>query len=217
MISDLIQQIPTGWKDVLLQYKHLEDLDGQITELFSSEIVYPPPEKIFRAFTYFEPNDTTVCILGQDPYHGEGQANGLCFGVDSDTTCPPSLRNIRKRFEQTMGYPLIDLSLEPLARQGVLMLNASLTVRKGTPSSHMSLWLDFSNYILEYIDRECPKAGFVAWGAFALRTLNNVTPSKIFVSSHPSPLSAMKPFRSWPAFMDSDVFLHLKEKYGVQY
>ena len=105
-------------------------------------------ENIFKCFHYFNTEDTKVVILGQDPYHGKDQAIGLCFGVSKKTKIPPSLRNIQNELVTDIGIDLTSKTLEHWAEQGVLLLNAALTVRMRSPASHMKIWLPFTKYII---------------------------------------------------------------------
>ena len=214
MLQEQVNEITTGWRDVINGFiaenkdnwerleekysKECEDFDGILE-------IYPKRENIFRCFKYFNPQETRVVILGQDPYHGPNQAIGLCFGVPSDVKTPPSLRNIIKETEEEIK----DTSLESWAKQGVLMLNASLTVRQGTPSSHMRVWADFTHYIMDWLSENTKDVVFVAWGAFAYSKMENVCKEPennhtLVVSSHPSPLSYTKNFKQFPPFKNSN-------------
>ena len=170
--------------------------------------IFPKVENIFKCFTYFEPNNTKVVLLGQDPYHGPNQATGLCFGINNNVQVPPSLRNIAKELKSDLNIELNDYSLETWAKQGILMLNASLTVVQGKPGSHMSLWSNFTDYIVETLNNLDNSIIFVAWGAFAYNKLKNIDLNKhsLIVSSHPSPLSVYKKFKTFPSFNSSKPF-----------
>lgn len=171
--------------------------------------IYPKRENIFRCFHFFEPGKTRTVLMGQDPYHGPDQATGLCFGVNKNVAIPPSLRNIRKELLADVGKELEFCTLEKWAMQGVLMLNASLTVRQGTASSHMKLWLPFTKYIMQYLNDNHEGIVYLVWGAFAHRQVEDVidwSKNKLVISSHPSPLSATKNYREFPPFMGSAPF-----------
>ena len=163
--------------------------------------IFPPSKDVFRCFNYFNCEDTRVVILGQDPYHGASQANGLAFAVNRDVKKPPSLKNIEKELGK-------EADIESWAKQGVLMLNASLTVREKTPGSYMKFWEPYTASIIEHLNTFGQDIVFVAWGAFALKQLENVNTEKhtLLVSSHPSPLGANRSLRNYPAFIGSDVF-----------
>jgi len=212
---DIIAQLKTDWREVILAYPHLKDIDSFLskeTEVYGDDVpTLPAPEHIFRCFNYFNVEDTNVVILGQDPYHGSNQAIGLCFGVHE--TPPPSLKNIQKVLQCDVNVGLEDISLETWAQQGVLLLNTALTVRWKSPASHMRVWLPFTKYIIDHLNTNGDKVVFVAWGAFAYDKLKDIDQTRhtLLVSSHPSPLSARRPFRQFPAFMDSRHFSQINE------
>lgn len=228
MLREHIDTISTGWKQVLLRF--IEDHPDKWSEIesnYETELetykdaleIFPEIENVFRCFNYFEPSDTKVIILGQDPYHGPDQATGLCFGVKQGVVPPPSLRNIMKKLPE----PLTDTSLENWAKQGVLLLNASLTVRQGCPSSHMKPWKLFTKFIIDWTVSELRSIIYLAWGAFAHTSMESCTDDAskghhLLVSSHPSPLSASRSYRSFPSFMASEPFIqinNLLEKDGA--
>lgn len=212
----LIEQarnISTNWREFIIQ---LLDSDPTIEEWYKKECdtfgeimpIYPRKENIFRCFNYFNIEDTKVVILGQDPYHGPDQAIGLCFGVDKTQKIPPSLRNILKKLPDID----VDTTLESWAKQGVLLMNASLTVRHKSPTSHMKVWKKITGTIIEKISRNCDKVIFVAWGAFAYNTYDSrVDRDKhpIIVSSHPSPLSCSRKYQNFTAFNDYNPFIEI--------
>ena len=174
---------------------------------------FPSPENIFRCFNYFNIEDTKVVILGQDPYHGDNQATGLCFGVSEGVRAPPSLKNIQKELLHDVGIILKSLSLEGWAKQGILLLNSALTVRKKNPSSHMTVWLPFTKYIIDHLNKTQKSIVFVAWGAFAYDKLKdmNIKKHELIVSSHPSPFSVSRPMKSFPSFRHSRPFTQINE------
>ena len=203
IIKNWIKKNPKIWYDLNANYETgIKSFKGHLE-------IFPKKEMIFRAFNYFEPKDTKVVILGQDPYHGKGQAIGLCFGVNHDCKLPPSLRNINKELINDVGISIEDKrDLTHWAEQGILMLNASLTVLEKCPGSHMKFWKDFTKYIIEYISENCEKVVFLAWGAFAHKKMENVDLNKhnMIVSSHPSPLSFTKTYKVYPPFKNSKPF-----------
>lgn len=204
--------IKTNWKSLIEKLSIKDNIsiyDKIKNDSKNKELkIYPKKENIFRCFNYFNIEDTRVVIIGQDPYHREDQANGLCFATNA-TKIPPSLRNIFKLLKK-------ETNLENWAKQGVLMLNTSLTVLEKTPGSHIKYWLPFTKQILEYININCENVIFVCWGAFAYNLIENtgVNTKKhtIFVSSHPSPLSCKRPLQEFPAFIISDIFNKINEK-----
>lgn len=155
--------------------------------------IFPPGSQIFRAFELTPVSDVKVVILGQDPYHGLGQAHGLSFSVPDGVAAPPSLKNIFKEIESDLGvrmsgYP----NLEKWARQGVLLLNAVLTVRSGEAASHSKIgWQEFTDAVIKYISDNCEGVVFMLWGNFARtkRDLINTSRHHVLEAAHPSPLA----------------------------
>ena len=222
-IQKQIESIPNEWRDIILSYPNIEQLCEEIELMYTEynehvlkdEValqIFPKKENIFRCFYYNSPKLIKVVVIGQDPYHGEGQATGLCFGVNPECKIPPSLRNIHKELINDIGRGITDSTLENWAKQGVLLINSALTVREHCPASHAKLWKPFTEYILSYINKHTENKIFVAWGAFAYNCLYNKKQTldterhKLIVSSHPSPLSAQKMFKTYPKFMDSKPF-----------
>ena len=155
--------------------------------------IYPPGSQIFRAFDLTPVENLKVVILGQDPYHGPGQAHGLSFSVSAGVPAPPSLKNIFKEIESDLdvemsGYP----DLEKWARQGVLLLNAVLTVRAGAPTSHSKIgWEEFTDAVIRYISDNCEGVVFLLWGNFARSKSALIDHSRhhVLEAAHPSPLA----------------------------
>lgn len=155
--------------------------------------IYPPGSQIFRAFDLTPVQDVKVVVLGQDPYHGQGQAHGLSFSVPANIPAPPSLKNIFKEIESDLGvrmsgYP----DLEKWARQGVLLLNAVLTVRSGEAASHSKIgWEQFTDAVIRYISDNCEGVVFLLWGNFARSKRDLIDHTRHFVleAAHPSPLA----------------------------
>ena len=222
-IKQQIDNIPNKWKDIILSYSNIDELIKNVENNYTyqeqnnteDEVIlktFPRKENIFRCFTYCEPEAIKVVIIGQDPYHGEGQATGLCFGVNQDCKIPPSLRNINKELQTDVNSEIKDTTLEKWANQGILLINASLTVKEHCPNSHAKIWKGFTEHILNYLNKNTENKIFVAWGAFAFNKLfnksNNLDINKhsLIVSSHPSPLSANKPFRNFQKFLGSKTF-----------
>lgn len=163
------------------------------SEKAAGQTIYPPGSQIFRAFDLTPVENLKVVILGQDPYHGPGQAHGLSFSVSAGVPAPPSLKNIFKEIEsdlgvQMSGYP----DLEKWARQGVLLLNAVLTVRAGMPASHSKIgWEEFTDAVIRYISDNCEGVVFLLWGNFARSksALIDRTRHHVLEAAHPSPLA----------------------------
>lgn len=190
-------KIEQSWKDALagefeepyfaslVRFLHEEKAAGKK--------IFPPGSQIFRAFDLTPVRDVKVVILGQDPYHGYGQAHGLSFSVPEGVTAPPSLKNIFKEIESDLGirmsgYP----NLENWARQGVLLLNAVLTVRSGEAASHSKIgWEQFTDAVIKYISDNCEGVVFMLWGNFARTKSALIDHSRhhVLEAAHPSPLA----------------------------
>lgn len=186
------------WRAVLsdeIQKSYFNDLMTEVETEYQSNICYPPQELIFSAFNYCDFSNLKLVIIGQDPYHGEREANGLCFSVNDGVKIPPSLRNIYREINDDLESIFFPTSgnLEHWARQGVLLLNASLTVRKDKPNSHKHLkWNLFTDAVIQKISDEKEHVVFLLWGAFAQKKGSKIDRSKHLVleSGHPSPMSA---------------------------
>ena len=155
--------------------------------------IFPPGSRIFRAFELTPVDQVKVVILGQDPYHGYGQAMGLSFSVPDGVPAPPSLKNIFREIEQDLGIRMSGRpNLEPWARQGVLLLNAILTVRAGSAASHSRIgWQTFTDAVIRYISDTCDGVVFLLWGNFARnkKALIDTTRHHVLEAAHPSPLA----------------------------
>lgn len=186
------------WKAVLsdeIQKPYFNDLIAALDQEYSTQTCYPHAEFIFSAFNNCLLSDLKVVIIGQDPYHGENEANGLSFSVNDTVKIPPSLRNIYRELNDDLDSILMPISgnLEKWARQGVLLLNASLSVRKDAPNSHKHLkWNLFTDAVIQKISDEKENVVFLLWGSFAQKKGFKIDRSKHFVleSGHPSPMSA---------------------------
>ena len=177
---------------------YYQNLRKKLAEEYRTRTVYPAMENIFNALKYTSYEDVKVLILGQDPYHGPGQAHGLCFSVQKGVQKPPSLKNMFKELESDLGIVAPSHGcLTDWAKQGILLLNTVLTVREGEPNSHKNLgWTIFTDRIIELLnDREEPVI-FVLWGRNAIDKLPLITNSRHYVltAAHPSPLSASRGF-----------------------
>ena len=212
-------KIKDSWKTLFTKYNNKyetknKSLNNILDSLKNSQFnIYPKVENIFKCFEYFESNETKVLILGQDPYHGLNQATGLCFGINENLIIPPSLKNIIKELKNDLNITLNNNSLENWAQQKILMLNASLTVIEKKPNSQATLWSDFTDFIIDELNKNEEPIIFVAWGAFAHNKLKNIDTSKhsLIVSSHPSPLSVYKKYKTFPSFQDSKPFSQINE------
>ncbi|WP_298943254.1 uracil-DNA glycosylase [uncultured Psychromonas sp.] len=165
----------------------------------ASKTIFPASEKRFNAFLLTELKDIKVVILGQDPYHGEGQAHGLSFSVQEGTKLPPSLRNIYKELADDLDWKTTpdNGDLTHWAKQGVLLLNTVLTVEKSAAGSHAKKgWEQFTDNVIEHINQETDGVVFLLWGSYAIKKSKMIDPSKhhILTAVHPSPLSAYRGF-----------------------
>jgi uracil-DNA glycosylase len=187
-----------SWQTILsdeIQKKYFQDLMNAVDEEYVNHTCFPPKELIFAAFDYCAFEDLKVVIIGQDPYHGEGEANGLCFSVNDGVKIPPSLRNIFRELNDDLGTIFLPSSgnLESWAKQGILLINASLSVRKDNPNSHKHLkWNLFTDAVIQKISDEKENVVFLLWGSFAQKKGSKIDRSKHLVleSGHPSPMSA---------------------------
>ena len=197
----LIDQLPQDWQRLLMdetKKDYWDSLEEFVLELPEEPPTFPPRELIFNAFHQTRYHDVKVVILGQDPYHNEGQAHGLSFSVPRGVSLPPSLRNIYRELEDDLGAsPGLDGDLHHWAKQGVLLLNTVLTVEAHQPHSHRKKgWEDFTDAVIQkLVERESPIA-FVLWGkpAQKKKDLILIPPHCIIESAHPSPLSARRGF-----------------------
>ena len=191
-------KINESWKKLLdseFNSEYFKNLIAFIKEDYSKTTCYPKGSQIFNAFDFCPINDLKVVVIGQDPYHGVGQANGLCFSVNKGIPHPPSLINIFKEIETDLGYKFENNKgdLSKWAKQGVMLLNATLTVRDNSAGSHQNKgWEIFTNKVIEVISIETNNTVFLLWGSFAKqkKKLINTDKHKILESGHPSPLSA---------------------------
>lgn len=210
-------KIAVSWKSQLseeFQKPYFDQLTGFVKSEYKTYTVYPPGREIFRAFDECGFSDVKVVILGQDPYHGPGQANGLCFSVHEGIRVPPSLVNIFKEIHADLGK-LIPASgeLERWAEQGVLLLNATLTVRAGSPGSHQNKgWETFTDAVIKKISDEKQHVVFLLWGAYAQKKGEIIDRNKhlVLMSAHPSPFSADRGFFGCKHFSKANVYLKSK-------
>ncbi len=192
-------KIESSWKSVLaeeFEKPYFARLISFVKAEYSAKefTCYPPGPKIFSAFDHCPFDQTKVVIIGQDPYHGPGQANGLCFSVSDGIVFPPSLVNIFKEIQTDLSKPMpLSGNLERWASQGVLLLNATLTVRQGQAASHQNQgWETFTDAVIEQLSRQKEQLVFMLWGGFAKKKGLGIDRAKHLVleSGHPSPLSA---------------------------
>ena len=195
-------EIEESWKQILQQEfesEYFAKLKAFLLEDKKKYVVYPPGKQIFSAFNLTPFNNVKVVILGQDPYHGTGQAHGLCFSVQDGIKPPPSLINIYKEIEDDLGIKMNTSkgNLEVWAKQGVLLLNATLTVRANIAGSHQNKgWENFTDYVIKALSDNKKGLVFILWGNFAQAKAKLIDSSKHFIlkSAHPSPLSVYRGF-----------------------
>lgn len=182
-----------------------------IMDEYDKKVIYPPKDYIFNALKLTSYKDTKVVIVGQDPYHGEHQAHGLSFSVQKGVKLPPSLQNIYKELESDLGIPpRVDGDLTGWAKQGVLMLNAVLTVEKDKAASHRNLgWEPMTDYIIKILNKKDEPVVFILWGNFAKEKAKLITNPHhyIIISPHPSPFSAYSGFFGSKPFSKTNDFL----------
>ena len=212
--------IEASWKEKLageFEKPYFKELTEFVREEYASGTVYPHPKNIFRAFELTPFNEVKVVILGQDPYHGPGQAIGLSFAVEEGIPLPPSLRNIYKELESDLGEkPRAEGDLSRWATQGVLLLNATLTVRASSAGSHQRKgWEQFTDSIIRVLSEEREHLVFILWGNYARTKGAHIDRAKHLVieSPHPSPLSAHGGFFGSKPFSKTNEYLR-KEGIG---
>lgn len=207
-------QIEPGWKEVLqseFKKPYFSNLREWVRGEYKSKTVYPPAKLIFNAFDSCPFDKVKVVILGQDPYHGQGQAHGLCFSVNEGVLFPPSLQNIFKEIADDLQKPIPKTGdLTRLANQGVLLLNATLTVQKDKAGSHQNKgWEEFTDATIRILAEKKSNIVFLLWGSFAGKKEGLIPPNKHLVlkSPHPSPLSAYRGFLGNKHFSKTNEYL----------
>lgn len=201
--------------DSLLQEEYQKDyftnLLSFVNEEYKTKTIYPKKNEIFNAFRYTDYNNVKVVILGQDPYHGPNQAEGLSFSVSNEVLKPPSLQNIFKELQDDLGIPFPKKnSLKPWTKEGVLLLNAVLTVEAHTPTSHKNHgWETFTDEIIKIINEKTTPVVFILWGSYARAKKKLITNPIHYVieSAHPSPFSAYNGFFGSKPFSKTNAFL----------
>ena len=210
-------KIHESWYNELkdeFEKNYWKDLSSKVKSFYKNKVIYPKPSLMFNAFNSTKLNEVKVVIIGQDPYHGEGQANGLSFSVNDKITIPPSLLNIFKELKSDLNVNIPDSgNLQSWANQGVLLLNTVLTVEKDNANSHKGLgWEIFTKKVIEIVSSELNNIVFVLWGKQAQSFQDIIDNSKhcIISSVHPSPLSAHKGFFGSKPFSKANDFLKQK-------
>lgn len=212
-------KIEASWKEKLqreFSKPYFSELVAFVKEEYASKTIYPPGSKIFHAFDSCPFDQVKVVILGQDPYHGPGQAHGLCFSVNEGIPMPPSLLNIFKEVKSDLIKPMPPHgNLQRWADQGVLLLNATLTVRHSQPGSHQGMgWEEFTDQVIQLIANQKENVVFLLWGAYAGKKEALIDSDKHFIlkAPHPSPLSAHRGFFGCAHFSTTNQYL---EKNGI--
>lgn len=213
-----------GWKEKLaeeFEKPYFKELAEFVRKEYKTARIYPEPKNIFRAFDLCPFDKVEVVILGQDPYHGRGQANGLCFAVNPEMRSPPSLQNIFKELESDLGHPVShDPDLSRWAVQGVLLLNATLTVRANTAGSHQGHgWEQFTDAAIRKLNEERDHIVYILWGNYAKQKGAHIDRSKNLVieSAHPSPFAAHGGFFGSKPFSRANAYLEEHGKKPIEW
>ncbi|OKP75527.1 uracil-DNA glycosylase [Paenibacillus helianthi] len=212
------------WDEILQEEtlkSYFQELRYGLAREYKEYTVYPPKDELFSALKLTPYSKTRVVILGQDPYHGAGQAHGLSFSVKPGVRIPPSLRNIYTELHSDMDVPVPNHgSLLHWAEEGVLMLNAVLTVREGQPNSHKGLgWETFTDAVMEKLNERQEPMVFILWGSYAQQKGAYIDPSRHLVmkSPHPSPFSAHRGFLGSRPFSQANKYLESKGLQGINW
>ena len=201
------------WKEIFAPIKnseYFENLWRKVQDEYAAGKCFPPKTQIFRALELTPFDEVKVVILGQDPYHNDFQANGLCFSVSEEVAAPPSLKNIFTELKSDVGIERSKRELDDWAQQGVLLLNATLSVRAHSPNSHKDLgWEKFTDFIIHEVSERKENVVFVLWGAFAQKKEELIDSSKhlILKSAHPSPFSVYRGFYGSKPFSSINSYL----------
>ena len=194
-------ELPDSWKTELAEEfdkPYFKELENFVAQERKSKTIYPAPEDVFSAFELTPFEQVNVLILGQDPYHGDNQAHGLCFSVKPGVKTPPSLVNIYKELKDDIGFDIPNHGyLVPWAKQGILMINAVLTVEAHTANSHKNKgWETFTDAVISKVNQKQEPVIFVLWGGYAKKKLKLIDTNRhtVIQSAHPSPLSARNGF-----------------------
>jgi len=207
-------RLESTWKSRLepeFEKSYFKQLISFVKSEYASHTIYPPGKLIFSAFDHCPFDKVKVVIIGQDPYHGAGQANGLCFSVSDGVRFPPSLQNIFKEIQSDLGQPAPKSgNLERWADQGVFLLNATLTVRAETPGSHQNKgWEEFTDAVIKVLTEEKENLVYILWGSYAQKKGELIDTKKNLVikSAHPSPFSAHRGFLGSKPFSQTNAYL----------
>lgn len=211
------------WNEILEPIKesaYFKNLWQNVKQEYAANKCFPPKEQIFRALELTPFDEIKVVIIGQDPYHNDNQANGLCFSVTEGVKAPPSLKNIFTELKNDLNIERSKTELDDWGKQGVLLLNATLTVKAHEPNSHKDLgWEKFTDFIIQKISEEKENVVFVLWGAFAQKKAGLINPSKHFIlqSAHPSPFSVHRGFYGSKVFSKINDYLVSKNETAINW
>ncbi|MGZ5211595.1 MAG: uracil-DNA glycosylase [Kaistella sp.] len=211
------------WTEILAPIKnteYFENLWENVKDEYAAGKCFPPKNQIFRALELTPFDEVKVVIIGQDPYHNDFQANGLCFSVSENVAAPPSLKNIFTELKDDLGIERTKKELDDWAGQGVLLLNATLSVKAHSPNSHKNLgWETFTNFIIKEISDQKEHVVFVLWGAFAQKKEELIDSSKHFIikSAHPSPFSVYRGFYGSKPFSKINGYLESKSLRAISW
>ena len=212
-----------NWTEIIAPIKNTDyyrNLWQKVEEKYATEKCFPPKHQIFRALDLTPFDDIKVVIIGQDPYHNDDQANGLCFSVSEKVKTPPSLKNIFTELKSDLGIDRTQNELDDWAAQGVLLLNATLTVTAHSSNSHKDIgWEQFTNFIIKEISGKQKNIVFVLWGAFAQKKEKLINSSQHFIikSAHPSPFSVYRGFYGSKPFSQINSYLESKNKQPISW
>ena len=217
-------KIASTWKSLLSEEfdkPYFRELTSFVRDEYKTQTIYPRGLDIFKAFDRCDFDNVKVVIIGQDPYHGPGQANGLCFSVCDGMRFPPSLLNIFKEIREDLGKPFpTSGDLERWAKQGVLLLNATLTVKANSPGSHQNKgWETFTDAVIKKISDEKEAIVFLLWGAYAQKKGEIIDRNKhlVLMSAHPSPFSADRGFFGCKHFSKANAYLKSKGRQEIDW
>jgi uracil-DNA glycosylase len=217
-------KLGSSWEELLreeFQKPYYKELLKFLVEERNNYEIFPPEPLLFDAFRNCSYSDVRVVIIGQDPYHGEGQANGLCFSVSDGMRIPPSLKNIFKELKNDLGIEMpTSGNLQRWAKQGVLLLNATLTVRANAPGTHQKKgWETFTDAVIEKLSNEKEDLVFILWGAYAQKKGSIINDQKHLVlkAAHPSPFAVERGFFGCRHFSKTNSFLVSKGKDSIQW
>ena len=224
-MSGRVVQLAEDWKQALgdeFDQPYMQQLRAfLLEEKAAGKVIFPPGPLIFNALNSTPLSKVKVVIIGQDPYHGPGQAHGLCFSVQPGVRPPPSLQNIYKEIHRDLGHPIPNHGcLQSWAEQGVLLLNAVLTVTQGQAGAHANRgWERFTSRIIEILNSECEHLVFMLWGSYAQKKGQHIDTSRhcVLKSVHPSPLSAHRGFIGCGHFSAANAYLMEKGREPINW